>query len=625
MGRRSCCVSEAADDERERMMMVTVLGADIARKAALLSRSAEVWAGPLSEAVGRSHGDLERRSYVQGLWAKRAELWSDDPDARRRIRDRLGWLESPEAMAATLPRVIRFADGIRSEDIRHVVLLGMGGSSLASEVMRAILGVAAGAPQFTTLDSTDPAAIRAVEKKIPIQETLFLVSSKSGATIEPNLLAAYFVGRLEAAGIRQAARHLIAITDEGTALHQLAQRQGYREVFLNPSDIGGRYSALSFFGLVPAALMGIDVASLLAWSRAMAGLCGPAGAAADNPGVALGVIMGAGALNGRDKLTLITAERLTPFGLWIEQLVAESTGKGGTGIVPIAGETIGPPSAYGEDRLFVRLRLHGDNSEEEQLDRKVASLRAAGFPLVTIELEEPTAIGAEFVRWEIATATAGAILGINPFDEPNVQQAKDATHALLERFAAKGRLPVLAPEITVGDLRLTFGKPVLDRIGVEGTDAGVMLGDFFQLLSKGDYIALLAYLPYDASIGERYARLRVAIRDRFRVATMFGYGPRYLHSTGQLHKGGPNTGAFVIFTADPAEDVAIPGRPYTFGALELAQALGDFSSLEATGRRVARIHLRAPRLENVDRACAVLEGAIPSTWTDCRRGPMETR
>jgi hypothetical protein len=295
--------------------------------------------------------------------------------------------------------------------------------------------------------------------------------------------------------------------------------------------------------------------------------------------------------------------------MWIEQLVAESTGKNGRGIVPVAGEPLGPPTVYGDDRLFVRLRL-GGGPEEERLDGQVDGLRAAGFPIVTIDVKAPVAIGAEFIRWEIATATAGAVLGVNPFDEPDVQRSKDATQALLGRFVSEGKLPVPPPQVTVNDLSLTFDKPVLEKIALHGKDARALLADFMRLLSKGDYVGLLAYLPFDALIGERLAKLRTTVRDRSRVATMFSYGPRYLHSVGQLHKGGPNSGVFVFFTADPEADVAIPGTPYSFGTLELGQALGNFASLEAAGRRAVRFHLRAPDLKYVERACGLLEGAL---------------
>lgn len=602
---------QAFEDSFQALM----LGIDTKRKAAFLKGRYEIAGARLGRELDRYNVDFQLRGFVAGMWNKRADLWSEDPAEQKRIANRLGWLESPELMAKNLPRLRRFAAAVRADGIRHVVLLGMGGSTLAPEVMRAVLGVQSGSPAFTMLDSTDPGAVRAVEGAIPIRQTLFIISSKSGTTIEPNCLAAYFKSRLEAAGVTKPARHLVAITDEATALHELALQEGYREVFVNPADIGGRYSALSFFGMVPAALMGIDIAGLLAWGRGMALLCGPTTAIAQNPGVALGIAMGTAARSGRDKLTLITGPRLRPFGLWIEQLIAESTGKRGTGIVPVAGEPLGTPELYGDDRLFVRLRLHGGDPEEHDRDGKVERLRAAGHPIVTIRLANPAGIGAEFVRWEIATATAGAILGINPFDEPNVQQAKDATKALLGRHAAEGRLPAPAPQLTVDGIGLTFDQVVLDKIGMPGRDAVAALAEFLRLTQPADYLGLLAYLPFDPALEARLDRLRTALRNGTRTATMFGFGPRYLHSTGQLHKGGANTGQFVLFTADPTEDVPIPGERFSFGVLELAQALGDFQSLEAAGRRALRIHLPRPEPAALDRACRLLEAALETKVT----------
>ncbi|MGH7319009.1 MAG: bifunctional transaldolase/phosoglucose isomerase, partial [Candidatus Rokuibacteriota bacterium] len=311
-------------------------------------------------------------------------------------------------------------------------------------------------------------------------------------------------------------------------------------------------------------------------------------------------------------LTLITGPRLRPFGLWIEQLIAESTGKRGTGIVPIVGEPLGPASVYDDDRLFVRLRVHGGDPEEHDRDGKVERLRASGFPIVTINLKEPAAIGAEFVRWEIATATAGAILGINPFDEPNVQQAKDATRALLARYAAEGRLPEPSPHVAGDGVALTFDAASWSRLGAGTTDSRAALARFLGLVQRRDYVGLLAYLPADPAAADPLGAARVAIRDRTRAATMLGYGPRYLHSTGQLHKGGPNSGVFLIVTADPTTDVSIPGETYSFGTLERAQALGDFASLEATGRRVVRIHVPAPTATAVERAGALIQAALPA-------------
>jgi transaldolase/glucose-6-phosphate isomerase len=587
-----------------------MLGVDTKRKAALLKGRYEIAGAGLGKELDRFNIEFQLSGFVSGMWSKKAELWSDDPGEQKRIGNRLGWLDSPELMSANLPRLRRFADSVRADGFTHVVLLGMGGSSLAPEVLRAVLGAEPGAPAFNMLDSTDPAAIRAVERSIPLTRTLFLVASKSGTTIEPNALSAYFRERLAVAGVERPGRHLVAITDEGTALHELAQHDGYRDIFVNPSDIGGRYSALSFFGMVPAALMGPDLSGLLAWGRGMALLCGPTNAIGQNPGVALGIVMGTAARSGRDKLTLITGPRLRPFGLWVEQLIAESTGKRGTGIVPVAGEPLASPDLYGDDRLFVRLRLHGGDPEEHERDGKVERLRAAGHPIVNIRLVEPLGIGAEFVRWEIATATAGAILGINPFDEPNVQQAKDATKALLRQYASEGRLPGPAAQVLLDGVSFTFSHAVLDKIGQPQGEVRIALRSFLDLAQPGDYVGLLAYLPAEPALEARLERLRTAIRNRKRVATTLGFGPRYLHSTGQLHKGGPNSGQFILITADPNPDLAIPGEPFSFGTLEMAQALGDFVSLDGTGRRVLRVHLPGPDPAVLDRACGLFEAAL---------------
>jgi glucose-6-phosphate isomerase len=547
-------------------------------KRAYLQDSLRVAAGPLTNLIHVNADSAERAA--RGLWRRDPSVWSGDPATQKKIADRLGWMSSPQLMAESIPRLGAFADAVKRDGFTDVVLLGMGGSSLAPEVIRACIGVATGWPRFQMLDSTDPAAVLAAAT--PPERTLYVLASKSGTTIEPNSLAAHFKQTLLDAGVTRWAQHVIAITDDGTALAARARAEGFREVFINPSDIGGRYSALSFFGLVPAALMGVDVDALVGWGLAMLDAADPtrdAGAgrtAAQNPAVALGLAMGAGARAGRDKLTLVVPPSLEAFGLWVEQLIAESTGKEGKGIVPIAGEPLADRSAYGSDRLFVRL----------QTDRHDASV--ADEPRVDIDIPEPAALGAEFVRWEIATAIAGALLEINPFDEPNVQQAKDATRKLLDGYKAAGRLPMPPPDRSSHGIEVTLSTAA--RQMLKGRDPDAIL----TLISPGDYAALLAYLGPDRALADELASLRRAIRDRTRAATMFGYGPRYLHSTGQLHKGGPNTGVFVLVTATPVQDVPIPGEPFSFGTLELAQALGDFASLDATGRRALHAHLASP-------------------------------
>ncbi len=558
---------------------------DVAAKRARLHHSVHLTPGPLANDIAALRDTAQKAAL--GLWHHDPAVWSSDAAVQQKIAQRLGWMTSTELMAESLDRLLAFGARITDAGFTDVVLLGMGGSSLAPEVLHAILGSAPGRPRFRMLDSTDPAAVRAADT--PFGRTLYILSSKSGSTIEPNTLAAYFRSRLEDARVARWADHFVAITDEGTSLAERARTARFRDLFINPSDIGGRYSALSFFGMVPAAILAINVPALLGWGLAMFSAADPSACAPlENPAVALGLAIGAAARAGRDKLTLIVPSALEPFGLWIEQLIAESTGKHGTGVVPIAGEPLGEPSVYGRDRLFVRLRVRG-SYDEEMRDTYVRDLKAAGAPVVELELPEPSALSAEFVRWEIATAIAGALLGINPFDEPNVQQAKDATKSLLDRFRTHGSLPSKRPDRELGGgVALTLSSAARQDLGGQGADA------ILNLVGAGDYVALLAYVGFERELASELHSLRRTIRDRTGAATMFGYGPRYLHSTGQLHKGGPNSGVFVLITAAPRQDVQIPGEPFSFGTLELAQALGDFASLDATGRRALHVHLPAP-------------------------------
>lgn len=542
---------------------------NVAARRAKLQDSLRLASGPLGDIITASTPAAER--VAGALWQREPSAWNVEPADQRAIANRLGWMSSPFLMADSIERLTTFAAKVHRDGFTDVVLLGMGGSSLAPEVLRAVVGVAPGWPHFRMLDSTDPAAVRAAAT--PAATTLYVLASKSGTTIEPNSLAAHFRRQLEESGVTRWADHFVAITDEDTELARRARAEQFRDVFINPSDIGGRYSALSYFGLVPAALMGIDIAALVGWSLAMLVAAEPGfGTAVTNPATALGLAMGAGARAGRDKLTLIVPPRLEPFGLWVEQLIAESTGKKGTGIVPIAGEPIADPATYGNDRLFVRIN--------------VTDAFDVSAPVVDITLEEPAAIGAEFVRWEIATAVAGGLLHINPFDEPNVQQAKDATRKLLDEYKRTKRLPAATSDETLdGGITLATTAAARRYLGDLAADA------ILTLLRKGDYFALLAYVGPDPAIAGELRSLREGVAAATHAATMFGYGPRYLHSTGQLHKGGPNTGVFVLISATPDQDVAIPGEPFSFGTLEQAQALGDFASLDATERRAVHVHL----------------------------------
>jgi glucose-6-phosphate isomerase len=563
-------------------------------RRAYLTDSLHLTPGPLAAAIS-ANADAAQRA-AAGLWRRDPSVWSHDPATQKKIADRLGWMSSPQLMAESIPRLRTFADAVKRDGVTDVVLLGMGGSSLAPEVIRAVLGVAAGWPRFQMLDSTDPAAVRSATT--PPDRTLYILASKSGTTIEPNSLAAHFRQSLVDAGVAEWARHFVAITDEGTALARRARAEGFRDLFINPSDIGGRYSALSFFGLVPAALMGVDLDAMVGWGLAMLDASDPSrSAATKNPAAALGLALGAGAKTGRDKLTLVLPHALEEFGLWVEQLIAESTGKQGKGVVPIAGEPLADPSAYGADRLFARLQTEGPDQNPANLVYE---------PLVGIDMPEPAALGAEFVRWEIATAVAGALLEINPFDEPNVQQAKDATRKLLDEYQATKRLPIPPADRSLSGIDVTLSTAAREMLKGQDPDA------ILTLLRPGDYAAILAYVGPDRALAEELASLRRAIRDRTKAATMFGYGPRYLHSTGQLHKGGPSTGVFILITATPHEDLPIPGEPFSFGTLELAQALGDFASLDATGRRALHAHLPSPDTELVRQLAEALLSNVPA-------------
>jgi glucose-6-phosphate isomerase len=561
-----------------------------------------LWAGSLGDAVNRAIARIGHERILDAIYHQTPSVWSQDPAIQQTIANRLGWLVSPHGMLAHLPRVSAFAATVRERGTTDVVLLGMGGSSLAPEVLRAVVGVKPGWPRFHMLDSTDPDAVLAVDRAIALPTTLFVLASKSGGTVEPNSMAAHFRHRLEAAGVANWGSRFAAITDEGTALHQRARQEGFSEIFVNPSDIGGRYSAVSLFGLVPAALMGHDIETFVDWARAMLWVCGPGRALTTNPAVLLGAAMAVGAQAGRDKTTLVLPPVLETFGLWVEQLVAESTGKSGQGVVPVAGEPLSGPDTYGTDRLFVSLHL--ESGRATQPVEALRALSASGAPWVDMQLPEPEALGAEFVRWELATAVAGALLGVNPFDEPNVAQAKEATGRLLDLRDETGGLPRPEGGVQVGGATVWLSSAARTQL------AGGPAERFLDLAVAGDYVAMLGYLGPDPALVAPIARLREAVRSARRCATTFGYGPRYLHSTGQLHKGGANTGVFIIFFGNTDGDIAVPGQPFTFRTLEHAQALGDFASLDATGRRAMAVELARQTPAEVEAFCTALTAAL---------------
>ena len=519
--------------------------------------------------------DLERQDLVGRIWSHDHTVWKPDP---AEITNRLGWLSVTGQMSDELGSIAEFGSEIRRAGFQHVVLLGMGGSSLGPEVLRQVFGSARGYPELIVLDSTVPSWVAAVARRVDPQRTLFLVSSKSGATTEPNSLYAYFRNLLDQAGrltSAPAGSNFAAITDAGTPLEQMAKERKFRRIFLNPPDIGGRYSVLSYFGLVPAALIGVELPVLIDRADAMRAKCSATVPLQENPGAWLGLVMGKLALQGRDKLTLITSPSLAGFGLWVEQLLAESTGKEGRGIVPVAGEPLVDGQFYGTDRLFVYLRLDADDNSE--IDAAVESIQLAGHPLVRLDLQDKYDLGGEFYRWEFATALAGALLGINPFDQPNVQGAKDMTESMLAEYQAAGQWPDMSE----------FGP----KSGPEFSNEAASLDGLLAGAGSGDYLAVMAYLHQTPEVDRALASLRLRVLERYNIATTVGYGPRYLHSTGQLHKGGPNSGLFLQLTQEHAVDVPIPGQTYTFGVLVDAQSRGDYQALNQAGRRTVRVHL----------------------------------
>lgn len=540
--------------------------------------------GPLTTPLEDAYARLDRLRFTDALWGRQLDVWSDDAAVQSLVAGRLGWLDALDVVTPQLPRLRGFAEGVRNDGFTHVVLLGMGGSSLAPEVLRQVLASPGSGLHFHVLDSVDPDAVRAAMAHAAT--SLFIVASKSGSTIEPTTMAAEAKRCVLAAGHTTWGSRFAAITDDGTLLHRSAIADGFRDVFVNPSDIGGRYSALSLFGMVPAALMGLDLDRLLAGARAMEGACRTA-QPRDNPGLALGAMMNAGFERGRDKLTLLVPRRLESFGLWVEQLVAESTGKHKKGIVPITGES--PDLSIGDDRLFIVVHAGDETPDPVVLERATAS----GAPLVTIQLPDVYALGAEFLRWEVATATAGLLMTINPFDEPNVKQAKDATSALLETYQQCKRLPVPEPHAEISGVRLTLSEAAQAALN------GAPASSFLRAIGHGDYFCLLAFLPpEDSRFDGLLKELRAQAGGRGTCSTMLGYGPRYLHSTGQLHKGGANNGVFVVVIAEADEDLAIPDHPFTFSVLETAQAVGDFQSLDREQRRALLVKLprRDPEL-----------------------------
>jgi RpiB/LacA/LacB family sugar-phosphate isomerase len=538
---------------------------------------------------------LEGHEFLDRLWVKDATLWKGDAAT---VRNRLGWLTSPTIMRSHAEDIRTFADEIRRLQYSQVVLLGMGGSSLTAEVLNETFASKMGFPDLLLLDSTDPGAVKHVLETVNLSRTLFVVSSKSGTTTETLAAYSFFRGQVEAAASPRPGMQFVAITDPGRPLDKLATETGFRRTFLNPASIGGRFSALSFFGLVPAALIGVDIKILLERAHGMVETCGNEVGVRGNPAVQLGAVLAGLARAGRDKVTLVLSEKIRALGGWIEQLLAESLGKDGTGLVPVADEPLGAPSVYGDDRIFVSIVLQGDTTH----DAALAKLSDAGHPVLRLQLRDPMDLGAEFFRWELAAATAGAVLGVNPFDEPDVARGKEQTSTLLAEWRRSRRLPEWPSDIEEDGLVL------MTKSNKKPTSVSRGLAAHLAQAVPGDYLAIHAYLTPTSEAWRILQEIRVALRDRLRIATTVGWGPRYLHSTGQLHKGGPTSGLFIQITGEDREDLAIPGAGYGFSTLKAAQALGDLQSLRDGARRVIRLHLTGKQSQTLPQLLNMVQG-----------------
>jgi transaldolase/glucose-6-phosphate isomerase len=588
-------------------LMDSIAAKQAAIQSGLLDRQ-QATLGAQADAFKATLARMEKEDWMRRIWRKDATLWKSDEDHQKIIRNALGWIAVVDLMEANADELAAFSRRIRDDGFTDVMLLGMGGSSLCPEVFRRTFGKIEGFPTLHVLDSTDPATVKSFEARVDLAKTLFIVASKSGSTTEPLMFYRYFFERLREIKGDRAGDNFVAITDPGTLMEAMATGDRFRRIFLNPADIGGRYSALSFFGMVPACLQGFDFQTLLDRAARAMHACSPAVPTAENPAARLGAIIGTMANAGRDKLTLITSPEISSLGLWVEQLLAESTGKEGRGVIPVAGESLGAPAVYGDDRLFVYISV-GDISPDT--DNKLAALEGAGHPVVRRRLRSPLDLGEEFYVWELATAVAGAVIGINAFDQPNVQESKDNTKRLLEVYKQQHALPEQELAADGNGLRVYCEAETREALGAS-TVADFVVAHL-KRAGNGDYVALLGYIQETAEHDELFEALRTHLRDALKVATTVGYGPRFLHSTGQLHKGGPASGVFVQLTADNVEDVRLPGEPFTFGILKQAQALGDFESLASRHRRAIRLHLGKDATAGLHALLKIVQDGLPLT------------
>ena len=560
----------------------------------------------LAATVKSTIGEWQSGGKMKRLWDRDASLWTGTDESNW-----LGWLDIVEEQSAQQEQLQKFAKEVQTRGFEHILLLGMGGSSLCPEVLRMTFGHIPHFPVLHVLDSTDPAQVKAFEHQIDISKTLFIVSSKSGSTLEPNIFKQYFFERTkQTLGGHKAGGHFVAITDPGSKMQQVAEGDKFLHVFFGRPSIGGRYSALSNFGMIPAAGIGLDTKKFLSRAAEMVRACGPSAAVQENPGAALGIILGAAANAGRDKVTIITSPGISDLGAWLEQLLAESTGKIGKGIIPVDRERLGSPDVYGNDRLFVGLHLENDAHTDQ--DAKLDALEKAGQAVVRISMPDIYDLGAEFFRWEIATAVAGAIIGINAFNQPDVEASKLATRSLTSEYEKTGSLPSEKPFFEDSGIKLFSDEKNTGELERLATDKSVD-GYFKAHLSRikaGDYFAVLAYIQMDAEHEQALKEIRHAVRDSKHVATCLGFGPRFLHSTGQAYKGGPNTGVFLQITCDDSVQLPVPGQKYTFGIVKAAQARGDFQVLAERGRRALRVHVAGDLKAGLARLQSAVQAAL---------------
>jgi transaldolase / glucose-6-phosphate isomerase len=548
--------------------------------------------------------DWRKEGKVRRLWAEDASLWTETDEAKW-----MGWLNIVYDQLKGVAALQNLAADVQKGGFSDVLLLGMGGSSLGPEVFAETFGSKPGFPKLHVLDSTDPAQVKTFENEVDLKKTLFLVSSKSGSTLEPNIFKAYFFDRAkQAVGADNAAKHFVAITDPGSAVERMARAEGFRGVFHGLPSIGGRYSVLSNFGMVPASAIGIDPKAFLDSTAEMVRSCAASAPPAENPGVILGAIMGVCQRHGRDKVTILASPGVADFGAWLEQLLAESTGKIGKGIVPVDAEAAGPPSAYGNDRLFAYLRLASDKDEAQ--DAAVAALEAAGQPVVRIVIDDTMQVGQEYFRWEMATAVAGSIIGINPFDQPDVEASKVKTRELTAAYEQSGNLPPERPFFSGDGVELFADLRNEGELKPHATDLVAALKAHLGRAKAGDYVAMLAYIERNPAHIAAMQKMRLAVRDAKKLATCLGFGPRFLHSTGQAYKGGPNSGVFLQITCSDPADLPVPGAKYTFGIVKAAQARGDFDVLAERGRRALRVHLAGGVETGLKTLAAALEQAL---------------